>query len=76
MKNWQSEQKRLYQPIEHLLKIDHLQKFMNTNIPRTGDFPTLIVNNLVNVTLSQGIEFLAKIRILGTDLRVVLRRKL
>ena len=50
-------------------------KFINPNIPHTGDFPTLIVNNLVNVTLSQGIEFLAKIRILGTDLRAVLRHQ-
>jgi hypothetical protein len=48
---------------------------MDSIIPHTGDFPTLIVNNLVNVTPFQGIEFLDKIRILGTDLRVVLRQK-
>jgi hypothetical protein len=34
------------------------------NIPLLGDFPTLIVNNLVNDSLGWGIEFLTKIRIL------------
>ena len=48
---------------------------MDSNIPHTGDFPTLNVNNLVNVNVSGGIEFLDKIRILGADLRVVLRHQ-
>src|SRR5690348_16016520 len=47
-------------------------RIMNRNIPHQGDFPTLIVNNLVNEKALRGIEFLDKIRILGASLRVVL----
>ena len=48
---------------------------VNWNIPHRGDFPTLIVNNLVNDKVLRGIEFLDKIRILGASLRVVLSHK-
>ena len=48
---------------------------MNTEWYLKGDFPTKIINNLVNGTPILRVEFFAKIDILKQVLRVVLRQQ-